>query len=191
MSPTAKRALFQTPTRRSKRAKTTTMKTVMKVPKSMQPEMKQFIAGNLASAAGNSAYSSIPGDMTQGDASTQFDGSKFRVARLRVNYNWSGVTLSDAVRVSVVIPKDPTTVPALVQSRDQWDTTTYTVLHDMLLSRDPSQAAGTFDVTGPINVEMNSGGTAALRNNIYIYVHSTGQGSALAFDMSYSVWFTG
>jgi len=192
MSPSVKRALFQTPTRRSKRVKTSTsMKTVMKVPKSMIPETKQYIASALAFSSSNYSYSSIPTDMSQGDSSEQFIGSKFRLMRLRVNYDWSALTLIEAVRISVVIPKDPTTAPVLSSASRQWDTTAFTVLHDMLLPKDPAVAAGTFDVTGPINCEMNSTGTSPLRNNVYIYVHSGTNGAALATDVTYSCWFTG
>jgi len=129
--------------------------------------------------------------MSQGDSSEQFIGSKFRLMRLRVNYDWSALTLIEAVRISVVIPKDPTTAPVLSSASRQWDTTAFTVLHDMLLPKDPAVAAGTFDVTGPINCEMNSTGTSPLRNNVYIYVHSGTNGAALATDVTYSCWFTG
>lgn len=192
MSPTAKRALFQTPTRCSKRSKlATSMKSVMKVPKSMQPEMKQYEKSTLTTAFTGYAYSSIPTDMSQGDASDQFIGSKLRMARLRVNYDWSQLTLTEAVRVSVVIPKDPSTTPFLSNARATWDTAQFTVLHDMILPPDLSVSAGTFDVTGPINIEMTSNGVTCLRNNIQIYVGSNGNGTGLANDISYSIWFTG
>jgi len=195
MSPTAKRALFQTPTRSNKRSKTLKARGMAvgssKIPRSLLPETKQHIGINLSTALTNSAYTALAEDMTQGTASDDFVGSKFRMMRLRVNYDWGDLTLTDAVRLSVVIPKDPTTNPGIASAIAHWDTNTYTVLHDMLLPRDESLSAGTFDIKGPVNIEMNTAGTAVLRNNIHIYAYSTGNGSGLASDISYSLWFTG
>jgi len=195
MSPTAKRALFQTPTRSNKRSRTMKARGMAvgssKIPKALLPETKQYLAASLSTSGFSDAYSPIPEQMTQGDSGSEFLGSKFRVMRLRVNYDWSAISLSGAVRLSVVIPKDPTTNPALTSSRQQWDTNTYTVLHDMLIPPDSSLTAGTFDVKGPINVEMDATGSAPRRNNICIYVFNTGNGAALASDISYSCWFTG
>jgi len=193
MSPTAKRALFQSPVRRSKRAKTsTTMKTAMRVPKSMQPEMKHFLTNALQVGVGDVAQASIPLQMSQGDDSTQFDGSKFRIARIRVNYDWSDLTLTEGVRLSVVIPKNVASGPGpLTAAKNQWDTSEYTILYDMLLPPDLATSAGTFDVTGPINVQMTADGTSVIRNNVYIYAHSAANGANLFPRISYSCWFTG
>jgi len=195
MSPTAKRALFQTPSRSSKRTKTMTARRgATRIPKSLMPEMKQTVAATLTTNTSNYAYSSIPLDLAQGDTSKNFDGAKFRIARIRVMYDFLGVTgfLAEGVRVSVIIPKDPTFIPVgPVTTHSPWGTDEYTVLYDALLPADSATSAGTFDVTGPINCEMNSTGTASLRNNVYVFVQSVGNGSSLKSDFSYSVWFTG
>lgn len=187
MSPVAKRALFTTPSRSAKRVKRT--KTVMKIPRSLLPETKNYI-GTLTNTATSSAYSSIPLDMTQGDDGSQFLGQKFRMTRLRVNYDFSQLPFSEAVRVTVLIPKDPTTTPSILNAASQWDTSVYTVLHDMILPDAPEALAGTFDVVGPINVDMNSAGTSVLRNNIWIYCFSASAGTAMAPKVLYQLWFT-
>lgn len=192
-STTVKRSLFQTPTRASKRSKTSkssTKSTTMKIPRSLMPETKQYVSSILSSATTNYAYASIPSSISQGDDGNDFIGSKFRISRIRVNYDFSQLSLTSGVRVSVVIPKDPSTYPILTSTIQQWDTQTYTVLHDMILPDSPDTATGTFDVTGPINVHMSSAGSTPLRNNVYLFVYSTGNGSALQTDFSYSVWFT-
>jgi len=195
MSPTAKRALFQTPSRSSKRTKTmTTRRAATRIPKSLMPEMKQKVALVLTNSTTNYAYSSIPIDLNQGDAGSEFIGTKFRIARIRVMYDFSGLigTLTEAVRISVIIPKDPSVAPVgTVSSKVPWDNLEQTVLHSMLLPPDLSTSAGTFDVTGPINVEMSHSGGIALRNNVHIIVQSVNQGIALKSDVSYAVWFTG
>lgn len=161
----------------------------MKIPRSLLPETKNYI-GSLSNNTTSSAYSSIPGDMSQGDDGSQFIGQKFRMTRLRVHYDFSQLPFSEACRVSVLIPKDPTTTPTGLNAVSQWDTSVYTVLHDMLLPDSPETLAGTFDVVGPINVEMNSLGTGTLRNNIWIYAHSASAGAAMAPKVTYQVWFT-
>jgi len=196
MSPTAKRALFQTPSRTAKRTKTmTTRRAATRIPKSLMPEMKQFIPGiALIATSTNAAWGSIPTSLTQGDNSANFDGSKFRIARIRVMYDFSTLvgSATEGVRISVVIPKDPTagmSFPA--NAHTPWDTTSQTVLHEILLPRDLATSAGTFDVTGPINCELNSTGTTPLRNDVNVVAQSAFQGAPLTSCVSYAVWFTG
>lgn len=189
--PSAKRSLFQTPTRVTKRRRSPSKKSVsMRVPKSLLPETKNFIQDSLTNNSTSYAYSSVPSDMGQGDGGNQFIGQKFRMLRLRVNYDFTQLTITEAVRVSIVMPKDPSTIPTLTASLAQWDTSNFTVLHDLLLPDAAEVAAGTFDVTGPLNVEMNSSGTTPLRNNIYIYVHTAGLGATIRFNFGYQIWYT-
>lgn len=188
-----RRALFQTPQRPTKRRRMTKKKAPMRIPKSMLPEMKQYTTTGL-SASTNYAYLSLYGSMTQGDGSDQFVGSKFTLKRFRFMYDYSDLsaTLTEGVRISVVIPKDPSITPTITDHIDPWDTQNYTVLYDSVLPKDPSCLAGTFDVTGPIHMQGSSGGTSPLRNAVHLYVHSAGLGSTLASPSrcSSSVWFT-
>lgn len=193
-TPTAKRSLFQTPVRSRKRQRTMGKKqrTTMKIPKSLLPETKMFFQNTLNNIALNSAFTSVPQDLTQGDDGEDFTGSKFRVQRLRVFYDFSQVALGSGVRVAVVIPKDPTIAPITLFSStiSPINSREFTVLHDMLLPDSPDTAAGTFDITGPINVEMNNAGAAVYKNNIWIYVYSVATNTQLRDSFSYQVWFT-
>lgn len=188
----AKRALFQTPTRSSKRRKTSSKKPTMRIPKSLLPETKQYVRNSLTSSTTNEGYSSIAKDMSQGSTGDDFIGSKFRVQRIRVNYDiQSSVTLTEGVRITVLIPKRAGFPPVLSpRANSQWDTHVFTVLHDLLLPDDPSTRTGTFDVVGPINVETNSADSIVMRNDIHILAHSAGAGADLASTISYAVWYT-
>lgn len=189
----AKRALFTTPSRSNKRRKTTKKSAPMRIPKSLLPEMKQFTKDGL-SASTNYAYSSIYSDMTQGDDADDFIGSKFTLKRLRVIYDYSDLaaSLSEGVRISVVIPKNPSSLPTLTNHIKVWDTQQFTVLFDRILPKDASMLAGTFDVTGPIHMEGINTGTTPLRNNVHIYVHSANNGSNIGnvVRVSYQMWYT-
>lgn len=189
----AKRSLFTTPTRTPKRRRTASSKksTTMKIPRSLLPETKQFIQTNSMSSVTNGAYQSIPGAMTQGDLGDDYTGSKFRIKRLRVYYDFTQLTLTDAVRISVVIPKVAGSLGLPLVNVDPWDTDSYTVLHDMLLPDAQECLAGTFDVTGPINVELNKTGLPT-RNDIFVVAVSAGSGAAIANIgvMRYCLWFT-
>ena len=191
-----KRNLFTTPSR-VKRQKTTgamTRKsTTMQIPKSLLPETKQYILGfEITQSTVNSTWSSIPTDMFQGDDASQFIGSKFRIQRIRVHYDYTGLAMDRGFRMMLVIPKDPSlTAPVPIGSEfDEVDTDQYTVLHDQLMSNDSSLRAGTFDWTGPLNVEMNKSGVTPLRNNVFLYIYSTGAGGLVQFRTKYAVWFT-
>jgi len=186
--PSTKRRLFGTPGTPKRRK--TTAKVVARIPKALLPEMKQFIVGNLSSDDGTSrAWSSIPVDMSQGDASSQFDGSRFRIAKIRVYYNYTQISLTDAIRLSVVIPKDVSATPSTTGD-NPWDTNINTVLYDKFVSHDLLNQAGYFDVTGPINVDMSTTGTSCLRNAVHIHVSSTSKGNNMRFNTAYAVWFT-
>lgn len=186
----AKRSLFNTPSRATKRRKASNA-TAMRIPRSLMPETRQFTQSATTGSFASYTSSVIPQDMMQGDGGSQFTGSKFRMTRLRVHYDYSNLTLTSGVRIIVYIPKDPSGGPLpIVNSTTPINTRQTTVLYDRLLPDDPSMLAGTFDVMGPINVEMNEAGTAALKNNITLVVLSNGSGPALRNATSYAVWFT-
>ena len=133
--------------------------------------------------------------MNQGNDSDQFIGSKFRIQRIRVNYDLTTLTLTSGFRMMLVIPKDPNVsfatsgVPIFTTS-DQVNTDEYTVLHDQLMSNDASLRAGTFDWVGPLNVEMNKAGTTCQRNNVHLFFFSDSAGTDANTQITYSVWFT-
>lgn len=192
-TPSAKRSLFQTPVRSRKKQRTGGKKqsSTMKIPRSLLPETKLYSRSTLANyGLSNLSYSSIPQDMNQGDDGEDFLGSKFRITRMRVYYDFSQSTLTSGVRIAVVIPRNPSSAPvnALSTSTTPINTREYTVLHDMLLPDAAETAAGTFDVTGPINVEMSNTGTTALRNNVWLLIWSNS--IDLTSSCSYQVWFT-
>lgn len=190
-TPTAKRSLFQTPTRAAKRRKASAKKPSMRIPRSLLPETKQYLQSSLTNATTNAAYSFIPIDMTQGVQSTQFLGSKFRISRIRVFYDVdSSITLTKGVRISVLMNKDPSSTPSLSSELIPWDTTSNTVVHDMFLPNDPGLRTGTFDVVGPFNVEMSTTGSNCQRNNLTVWIQSAGVGAALRTQVSYAVWYT-
>jgi hypothetical protein len=126
--------------------------------------------------------------MAQGDSAGEFIGAKFRLTRLRVYYDLSHISFSRGIRISVLIPKKAGTTPPGF-TIDSWDTNLFTVLYDMLLPNDPSVLSGTFDVTGPINIELDGAGVNILRNDILI-VFTSSNGATVQSNVSYTVWYT-
>jgi len=191
-----KRNLFTTPSRakRQKTMGTVTCKSApMKIPKSLLPETKQFTSSVVNEATGTDTCSDrIPIRMNQGNDSDQFIGSKFRIQRVRVHYDFTGLSLSRGHRIMLVIPKDPTggSFPISSNVTNQVDTDEWTVLHDQLMSNDMGLRSGTFDWSGPLNVEMNKTGSTPVRNNLMLCAFSAGNGVAMSARMGYSVWFT-
>lgn len=185
-----KRSLFQTPSRPSKRsrgAKTPRRNSqVMRVPAYLKPETKQFKQTALATSLAPVYYTSIATSMTQGDASNEFIGAKFRMTRLRVYYDYSGLTLTRGIRISVIIPKRTLTFSTVYT--EPWDTTDCTVLYDMLLPNDPSVLAGTFDVPGPVNVHMDPTGTTVEKNDVIILINS--DNASARTQTTYTMWYT-
>lgn len=187
----AKRALFTTPSSRTKRRKATPRsKPRMSIPRSLLPETKQFSGAASVVLNTNVTCQQLTAAMTQGDRGDEFSGSKWRMLRMRIFYDFSQLSLTEGVRMSVVIPKDPNVTPSLTSAIAQWDTRSTTVLFDRLVGDDTALVTGTFDVVGPINVELNQGGTGALRNNIWIYFHSANSGTAMSSKNTFSVWYT-
>lgn len=187
----AKRSLFQTPTRSTKRRRTTptTKRSApMRIPRALMPEVKQYSATALTTAGANQARHNILTNMTQGTGSDQYLGSRIRMKRLRVHYDYSDLSLTHGVRLLVVIPKQ-TTFGLPANQLSPIDTNEFTVLYDLLLPNDPSVLAGTFDVVGPINMEWDNANNVK-KNGIHVIATSVGAGSGLASRTSLSMWFT-
>lgn len=192
MSTPAKRALFTTPSRSTKRRKTMAKRGAGRflIPRSLVPETKFHSDGVLGTSTTNYAYQSIPISILSGSGTNARVGAKIRILRMRVMYDFSQISLTEAVRISVVIPKDPSTTPALGNAITPWDTNSFTVLFDRLLGDDTALVSGTFDVKGPLNVDYASTGNTCLRNNVYVYVQSAGQAAAMRLKVTVATWYT-
>lgn len=200
-------SLYDTPARPRKRARTTTLaprrlfgsvsRPRYRIPRSLLPEMKQFVKTQLFGANADEAYSSIPLDLTQGDDGNQFVGTKIRIKRLRVMYDFTGYSTptTTAIRISVVIPKDVNFPPAagtIVSNRyTPINTHDYTVLHDRLVPlASGDYRVGQFDVTMNLPVEFSLGGTSVRKNDLIVIAYSPGNGTAARAIMGYAVWYT-
>jgi len=177
-----RRRLFTSPASAAKRRRVMTQTSI---PKSMQPELKQFVTvANLNTTGTNSAILSIPIAMSQGTDGDQFNGSKFRITRIRVHFDYSDVTTTSGIRLALGIPKDPsattildtsisgTVVPSNVRQ--------VTMLKEMYLKTDGSNLNGYMEWLGPLNVEMNDNGTTPLKNNLTLQINSETQATNIA-----------
>lgn len=187
---TKRRLDFSTP-RSSKKGRAAPR---MRVPRSLLPEVKQYIRPALTNGppGGTTASSLITTDMSQGDASNQFIGSKFRIKRIRVHYDFSDIaSVTEGFRISVVLSKNASlAIPGLANSVSPWDTNQIRVLHDLQLSSALEHRAGTFDVTGPFLCTTNFAGTQPITNNIQVQARNFGKAADMATRMSYTVWYT-
>jgi len=188
-----RRRLHVTPSS-SKRRKVMTQTSI---PKSLMPELKQFIRTGALSSIFNSAYTSVPVSMGAGTSGVAFLGSKFRIERVRVYYDYSGITVTEGIRMALGIPKDPsnltiletgansTTLPANMRK--------VTILKERFLKTDGSDLNGFLEWKGPLNVEMDDAGAVALKNNLIFQVNSANAGSDLAASgvQAIEVLFTG
>jgi len=176
-----RRRLFTSPAPSSKRRRVTTQ---TRIPKLMQPEIKQWVSFNSMTVSGtNAAIMSIPTFMSQGDGGDQFSGSKFRILRVRVYFDYTDVATTSGVRFGLGIPKDPsssslydisslgTMLPANLRQ--------VTMLKEMFLKTDGSNLNGYMEWNGPLNVEMNSDGTAPLKNNLMLQIVSENVGTSI------------
>jgi len=149
------------------------------------PEIKQFISAGFLTSTANSATYSIPLFMNQGDNGDTFIGSKFRILRVRVYYDYRGLTPTTGIRMAMGIPKDPT--QTLIMSATTGQSTllptnyfTTTLLKEKFLKTDDSDLNGYLEWTGPLNVEMDVSGATVQRNNLIFQVNSEGIGATIA-----------
>jgi len=175
----ARRRLFPTPASSVKRRKVMTQ---TRIPRAMQPELKQWISSaTMVLSSANSSTMSIPTFMSQGSDGDQFIGSKFRITRVRVYFDYSDVTFTSGIRLALGVPKDPSTSTIL-------DTSTVgtviphnmrrvSILKEMFLKTDSSNLNGYMEWNGPLNVEMNDTGTSPLKNNLILQINADGVAS--------------
>ncbi len=189
----SKRSNYHAPMRTTKRRRTAARPMYRRsIPRSLTPEVKQYFQDSLTTLGTNYGHSVITSDMSQGDGGNQFLGSKIRILRVRCYYDFSDYvgSLFEGVRLSLYIPKNPTAVVAQLNARDPWDKHLVTPLHEILLPKDASALTGVFDWTGPLNVEFDVNGTAALKNALVLQACSNGNGSNISSRLSYVVWYT-
>lgn len=193
MSSARRTLLFDTPARPFKRARRSSKAkpkaTAMTIPRSLLPETKQFTKSALTSSLTSNAYSTIGADITQGDSSAQIIGSKFRIKRLRVMYNFNSVTQPS--RIVVYISKRPSQSPSVVNNMTTaLDTNLYTVLYERLIPDDSAYQVGTFDVPMNLQVELDVNGAVVYKNDIRICVYSLSNGTNVQSNCGYSIWYT-
>jgi len=191
----SRRRLFTTPTSSAKRRRVMTQTSI---PKSLQPELKQFATlTNLGTSGANTAIMSIPAYMAQGDGGDQFIGSKFRIVRVRVYFDYSDVVTTSGIRLSLGIPKDPSDTTILSTSTEGTLAIPImrqvTMLKEMFLKTDGSNLNGYMEWNGPLNVEMNVSGVTPLKNNLILQINSEGVSGSLssATRTRVEVMFTG
>lgn len=135
MSPTAKRALFQTP-RSSKRQKTPRAKiTLAQLPSSIKPEIKFSDRFN-SSAVTNSVASFVrPGSTpgAQGLDGDQFVGSECYLRSLDYTLNLPP-TGWQICRVSILMLRDPSVTPVSLDPSFRYDHHQFVVLYDEVFS---------------------------------------------------------
>jgi len=164
----------------------------------MQPELKQWVSSVSMTTSGlNTCFMSIPQFMAQGDDGDDFLGSKYRIMRVRVYFDYSDVTLAGGLRLALGIPKDPSNTTFL-------DTGTsgslipanmreVTMLKEMFLKTDGSNLNGYMEWNGPLNVEMNVTGSTPLKNNLILQINSEAAAASISSNTRtrVEVMFTG
>ena len=178
----ARRRLFPTPASSVKRRRVMTQ---TRIPRSLQPEIKQFVnAITMGTVGANTATLSIPIYMNQGNDGDEFLGSKFRILRVRVFFDYTDVTTTSGIRMALGIPKDPSATTVLTNASDgtvvPHNMRQVTMLKEMFLKTDGSNLNGYMEWLGPLNVEMNDTGNTPLKNNLILQVNSIGVGALLA-----------
>jgi len=178
----ARRRLFTSPASAAKRRRVTTQ---TRLPKSMQPELKQWVSAvSLTSVGANTATMIIPQAMNQGNDGDQFLGSKFRIMRVRVYFDYTDVTTTSGIRLALGMPKDindnvimdtgtsGTVIPLNMRRT--------TLLKEMFLKTDGSNLNGYMEWLGPLNIEMSDDGNSTLKNNLIVQINSDAVGATIA-----------
>jgi len=170
----------------------------MKIPRRLLPEIKLNIVDSATSFLTNQQASyDLPDNIVRGTASNDRIGSKIRISRIRVHFDYSGLTtLTSGVRMSLVIPKDPSVTALLSSQYASWDTQRFTVLYDTIMPNDPSCLAGIVEFASPLNVEY--GGpqqpNGIQRNNVQLLLFAQANpndaGSLLAANTNVSIYYT-
>ena len=191
----ARRRLFTSPASAAKRRRVMTQTSI---PKSLQPELKQFVTSTgLIATSTNAAVLSIPTSMSQGNDGDQFDGSKFRITRVRVFFDYSDVTTTSGIRLALGIPKDPSSTTILDVGTSgtviPHNMRQVTMLKQMFLKTDGSNLNGYMEWNGPLNIEMNDTGNSVLKNNLTLQINSDGVANDLSLNTRtrVEVMFTG
>lgn len=164
----------------------------------MQPELKQWVSAVTMTTVGtNSATMSIPAFMNQGDNGDNFIGSKFRILRVRVYFDYTDVTTTSGIRLALGIPKDITDNAILDVGTSgtviPHNMRRVTLLKEMFLKTDGSNLNGYMEWSGPLNIEMSDTGATPLKNDLHLQINSDGVASSIASNARtrVEVLFTG
>lgn len=168
MSPAAKRALFQTPMSSKRRRTMSRPKVALsQLPASVKPEIK-FNEPNTSGATSSSAIYYVR-PTAQGDDGDDFTGSDCFLKSLDFGVLMS-TTGWHACRVSVLVPKDPTTLPTYLNPLRRYNHHDFTVLYDEYFTE--TEKNGTrIKKTLDLKQKYNNFGTALLQNNVIVMVN--------------------
>jgi hypothetical protein len=140
------------------------------LPRSIIPETK-FHDTQITTVSSNFMTASIV--PPQGQDGDQFIGSQLRCKSLDFSW-WATTSTQDvSVRISVLIPKDPSVTPVFLPAQSRYDHHDFTIVHDVLFSTQDTRCQR---ITLPLNaiVRFNKTGTAVTQNDIFIAVNCTG-----------------
>jgi hypothetical protein len=157
------------PSKRRRVTKSTMRVPLSALPRSVIPETK-FHDTTIVTVASNFMTASIV--PPQGQDGDQFIGSQLRCKSLDFSW-WTNTATPDAsVRISVLIPKDPSITPVFLPAQSRYDHHDFTVVHDVFFSTQDTRCQR---ISLPINaiVRFNKLGTTITQNDIFIAVNST------------------
>jgi len=167
MSPSAKRALFQTPSGRSKRRKTAPRITLAQLPPSVRPEVKFSDRTDAVSNAFLSIQSRPDSSVTyQGDDGDQMVGSEVYLKALDFTLDLPSTGWATC-RVSVIVPRDPSITPTALGPNLRYSHHEFIVLHDEVFSINEKNHAR---IKRTLNMKQkwNITGTTITEGNVYV-----------------------
>lgn len=156
-----------------KRRKTMKRLTMAQLPAAARPETK-FKDFSASTTSGQFLTDTI--QLTQGDDGDDFNGSQVHLRALDMSMCVDGTSTGvfpDQVRVSILIPKDPTIAPTALTPTLRYGHREFTILYDEYFT--PQEKNGT-------RIKLNLGmiqrynvfGTAVTQNQLYVAVNTLG-----------------
>ena len=144
-----------------------TATTMAKRTKYSQAELMHY--DTVIGTSGNFALMTVKPQ--QGDAGNQFVGSALNLKSIDVSvYCGTAGTPGDAIRVTLLIPRDPSVVPTHLDPYRKYSERDYIILHDELIPRVASNGCRfKRNLTG--KMKFNSTGTVTLENNLMVAIN--------------------
>lgn len=162
----AKRSIvpwYAPPRKRSRRTKMPKLV----IPKSLMPETKFTDRTSTVASSFFNAFTVLP---LQGDDGDDFIGSKINLRSLDVT---SFVSTPTNVRVSVLIPKDPSVAPTSIGPNLKYSQHDFHILYDEFFTA-PDKSGTRFKISlNGKTAEWNTLGSTVLKNNIYVVTNSS------------------